>query len=210
MQQGIPLNTRPEDIAELRRRLRRLRRALDPEELRRASRAVNARIMNLPSFRRARRIAAYVGTRSEIDPMPLLHRAHLMGKRCYLPVLHPVLPGRLWFVPWRPDTPMRPNRFEIPEPIFTVRERCKPQWLDLIVMPLLGFDDRCHRLGMGGGFYDRTLAFARYRRRWERPCMIGVAHEVQRCERIPAAPWDIRPSMIVTPSGIHECATHHQ
>ncbi len=199
------MNTHATDTAELRKRLRGIRRDIPPEELHRASQAANARIMDLQGFRRARHIAGYVGSKGEIDPMPLMHLAHLMGKQCYLPVLHPVLPGRLWFVPWTPEIPMTLNRFDIPEPVFDVRQCRKPQWLDLILMPLLGFDTDCHRLGMGGGFYDRTLAFTRHRRRTTHPYLIGIAHDAQRCERIPDAPWDVRPSMIVTPSRSYRC-----
>jgi len=199
------LNTHTNDTAELRKRLRGIRREIAPEELHLASQAVNARIMDLRCFHRARHIAGYVGSKGEIDPMPLLHLAYLMGKHCYLPVLHPVVPGRLWFVPWTPGTPMRLNRFAIPEPVFDVRECRKPQWIDLILMPMLGFDIDCHRLGMGGGFYDRTFAFMRHRRRTSRPYLVGIAHDVQRCERIPHAPWDIDPSMIVTPSRTYRC-----
>ncbi len=195
----------PPDTRELRRRLRRLRAAIPEAELRAASAAVSARVATLPAFRRARRIAAYVGSKGEIDPMPLLYLAWLSGKQCFLPVLHPFLPGRLWFLPWRPGMPMVVNRFGIPEPPCNASRQCKPQWLDLVLMPLLGFDDRCHRLGMGGGFYDRTFAFVHRQHFHSRPALIALAHDVQRCDAIPLMPWDVRPSMIVTPTTLLAC-----
>lgn len=191
-------STSPPDTRELRRDLRRLRAAIPESTLRAASAAVGARIAALPAFRRARRIAAYVGSKGEIDPMPLLYLAWLSGKRCFLPVLHPFLPGRLWFLPWRPGMNMMVNRFGIPEPPCDARLRCRPQWLDLVLMPLLGFDDQCHRLGMGGGFYDRTFAFLRQRRHWQRPHLVGVAYEFQAVPELPAEPWDVPLHAVVT------------
>ena len=190
---------------ELRRLLRRRRQQLSPEQQQQTSLAISSRISALPEFKRARRIAAYVGSKGEVDPMPLLHLAYALGKHCHLPVLHPFLPGRLWFVPWTPDTPMQFNRFDIPEPLFSRRSICKPQWLDLVVTPLLGFDEQCHRLGMGGGFYDRSFAFKRHAKQLSRPCLIGVAHDVQRCESISVAPWDIKLDRVVTASTHYRC-----
>ncbi len=197
--------TPPSELDELRRQLRQWRIGLGPVARQHASLAINFRLSRLPSFRRARHVAAYVGNKGEIDPMPLLHLAHLMGKACYLPSLHPFLPGRLWFMRWTPGMPMVPNRFGIPEPLCDSARRRGAQWMDLILMPLLGFDRHCHRLGMGGGFYDRTLSFARTRRQSRRPVLIGLAHDAQRCEDLPVAPWDVSPHMIVTPTVCVAC-----
>ena len=203
----IPTGIDPVTNKELRGLLRRRRLNLSPREQQLASLAITERIARLPEFRRARHIAAYVGNKGEIDPMPLLHLAHAMNKHCYLPVLHPFLGGRLWFVPWTPGTPMQLNRFDIPEPLFEPRAIRKPRWLDLVVTPLLGFDEHCHRLGMGGGFYDRTFAHKRRLPAVAKPCLLGVAHDVQRCESISTAPWDVRLDGIVTPSRCYRCAT---
>lgn len=194
----------------LRRELRLKRQQLSREDQQRASLAIGTRLSALPEFRRARRIAAYVGRKGEIDPMPLLHLAHTMGKHCYLPVLHPFLPGRLWFVPWSPGTPMRLNRFDIPEPVFDRDRICKPRWLDLVITPLLGFDKQCHRLGMGGGFYDRTFAQTRHAKFTSKPCLVGVAHDVQRCETLPVAPWDVALHDVITPTHRYHCHAHNK
>ena len=165
--------------------------------------AVFEQVRRLDRFRRARRIAAYVGSKGELDPMPLLHLAFAQGKQCYLPVLHPFLAGRLWFTAWTPNTPMQRNRFGIPEPVCDAARIIRPQWLDLVITPLLGFDAQCHRLGMGGGYYDRTFAMKRFTKGRHRPWLLGIAHEVQRCERIQTAPWDVRPDAVITPSKMY-------
>lgn len=142
--------------------------------------------------------------------MPLLHLAFSTGKRCYLPVLHPFLTGRLWFAPWTPTTPMQLNRFDIPEPVYRPAEICKPQWLDIIITPLLGFDQRCHRLGMGGGFYDRTLARLRNSNATRGTLLLGVAHDIQECEQLAVAPWDISLDDIITPRRHYHCESHNK
>lgn len=184
---------------QLRLDLRSRRRELSQQVQHDASQAISNRFIALSEYRRAKRIAAYVGSKGEIDPMPLLRRAHSDGKQCYLPVLHPFLPGRLWFARWTPDTPMRSNRFGIPEPAGNPGYRCLPQHLDLVVVPLLGFDDKCQRLGMGGGYYDRTFAFRRFRCHWKGPLLIGVAHELQRVARLDSQPWDVSLDKVLTP-----------
>ena len=189
----------------LRRSLKAARRQIGELQLQHASAQVAERLLQRREFLNATRIAAYVGSKGEIDPMPLLHVAHLMGKQCYLPVLHPFLAGRLWFAPWTPRIGMTFNRFNIPEPVFRQRDCCKPQFLDLLLVPLLGFDANCHRLGMGGGFYDRTLAFRRHRDTWKGPDLFGLAHEQQRCDTLAVAPWDVSLDAVFTNQHVY-CA----
>jgi 5-formyltetrahydrofolate cyclo-ligase len=74
-------------------------------------------------------------------------------------------------------------------------------------MPLVGFDANCNRLGMGGGFYDRTLAYLRLRRCWRRPLLIGIAHECQRVERLETNTWDVPLDLVVTEERIYRRAT---
>ncbi|MCP1363185.1 5-formyltetrahydrofolate cyclo-ligase, partial [Halomonas sp. BBD45] len=120
--------------------------------------------------------------------------------KVYLPVLRPLSDNRLWFVHYHADTPMVANRFGIREPHTrhgAHRARQLPPWaLDLVLLPLVGFDDDGNRMGMGGGFYDRSFAFVRYRR--PRPRLIGVAHDCQRVERLPVASWDVPLDAIVS------------
>ncbi len=125
------------------------------------------------------------------------------GRRWYLPVLHPFRPGRLWFARYRPVDPMRPNRFGIQEPQRRGRQLCPAHGLDLVLLPLVGFDTHCNRIGMGGGFYDRSFAFLLRRRYWRRPLLIGLAHECQRVDAIERQPWDVPLDAVVTERGIY-------
>jgi len=186
------------DLSALRRQLKRNRLALPPDI--RATAEANAlrRIQRVPQFRRARRIAGYVGSKGEIDPMPLLMLAAQMGKACYLPVLHPFRTSRLWFCRWRPGDRMVVNRFGIPEPLPRRDRLLAARRLDLVIVPLLGFDSDCHRLGMGGGYYDRSFAFVNRLEHAKRPYLLGLAHESQRIDHLDSQPWDVTLDAVVS------------
>jgi len=184
----------------LRQALRRRRRALDARQQRQAAQALCRRLRRLPEVRRARRVALYLPNDGEIDPRPLMPWLAQRNARVFLPVLKPLSHNALWFVHYHRDTPMVRNRFGIPEPETrhgAHRARRLATWaLDLILLPLVGFDGHGQRLGMGGGFYDRSLAFTRGD--GPRPTLIGLAHECQRVQRLPAAPWDVPLDAIVS------------
>ncbi len=183
---------------ELRRTLREQRLLLDDDAQAQAAAHLAAQVGALMVFRRARHLAVYFAHDGEIDPFPILERAWSQGKHCYLPVLSRVRSDRLWFAPWTPDSRFRLNRFGIPEPMVAPRQLIRAQQLDLLLLPLVGFDEQGHRLGMGGGFYDRSLEFLRHRQQWHKPAVLGLAHEFQRCPTLPADAWDIPMTGIVT------------
>ncbi len=147
---------------------------------------------------RSRRFAAYWAADGELDPAPLLALAERRHQRCFLPVLRSHPQRKLWFVRYAPGYRLRRNRFGIPEPSLRQRRIALPWALDTLLMPLVGFDDQCRRLGMGGGFYDRTLAYLRQRRHWRRPLLVGLAYECQRVAELAAAPWDVPLDWVVT------------
>ncbi|MFC0267505.1 5-formyltetrahydrofolate cyclo-ligase [Kushneria aurantia] len=185
---------------QLRRQLRRRRRELDVRAQRRAALMLARRLMRLAELRRARRVALYLPEGGEIDPRPLIDWLHQRGAEIYLPVLRPLVENRLWFVRLMADTQMTLNRFQIAEPSLRQsaarHRRVRPEMLDVVLMPLVGFDRQGHRLGMGGGFYDRTFAFKRYRS--TRPVLIGVAHACQQVSALPAQPWDVGLDLIAS------------
>ncbi|RMG30601.1 MAG: 5-formyltetrahydrofolate cyclo-ligase [Gammaproteobacteria bacterium] len=187
----------------LRRRLRQARNALSAAARRSAAERVAEHLLGLTCFRNARRIAAYLATDGELDPAPIVRCARAMGKEIYLPVLLPVGPRRLWFAPWPPEAPLACNRYGIPEPVRAARTRVSPHCLDLVLTPLVGFDAAGHRLGMGGGYYDRTFAFLRRHRHWCHPRLVGLAYECQRLQCLPVHPWDVPLAGVVTESGWH-------
>ncbi len=97
---------------------------------------------------------------------------------------------------------MRRNRFGIPEPLTHKRVHVPPWGLDLICMPLVAFDRQGNRLGMGGGFYDRSLAYRRGRQSWHKPRLLGIAHALQEVAELEPRPWDIPLSGVATEAEI--------
>lgn len=183
--------------------MRARRRALDPSEQTACALAVAENVAQLPVFRRARRVASYIAVNGELSAEVLTDWARAMGKQVYLPVLLPYRHNRLWFVADAGNAPMRANRFGIPEPT-NLGERLRSlRCLDLVLTPLVAFDAYGNRLGMGGGFYDRTFAFLRTTPSWRRPAMLGIAYDFQKVACISTRNWDIPLMGVVTNEGIY-------
>ncbi len=176
---------------QLRRLLRKARRALNRADQRRAAQGLYRQLAQNPLFRRARHVSLYLPMDGEIDPRLLLKEAQRRGKATYLPVLSPWPRTKMVFQRVRPGDRFKPNRFRIPEPRINSRQQRKIWALDLILMPLVGFDDQGGRLGMGGGFYDRSLAYQARRKAWRKPLLLGLAHECQKVEKLTVASWDV-------------------
>ncbi|CAI8989004.1 5-formyltetrahydrofolate cyclo-ligase [Pseudomonas marginalis] len=175
----------------LRRMLRKARRALTPSEQRQAAHGLYRQLAQHPLFRRAKHISLYLPTDGEIDPRLLLRAAQRRGKATYLPVLSAWPRTKMVFQRVKPGETLLPNRFRILEPRVNARRQRKVWALDLVLLPLVGFDDTGGRLGMGGGFYDRSLAYLARRKSWRKPALLGLAHECQKVDRLAQASWDV-------------------
>ncbi|ANF27911.1 5-formyltetrahydrofolate cyclo-ligase [Stutzerimonas stutzeri] len=182
----------------LRRQLRQARRQLSPTQQRRAARNLYRQLAQHPIFRRARHIAFYLPNDGEIDPRPLMLEAQRRGKATYLPVLNAWPRTRMVFQRLMPNERLGPNRFGIAEPAFRPNRQRRIWTLDLVLMPLVGFDEDGGRLGMGGGFYDRSLAYRGRRKNGHKPTLLGLAHECQKVDRLPLEPWDVSLQATVT------------
>ena len=193
----------PTEKSDLRRTLRAKRQLLSAEDQKLAARALAVNVAGTRLFLTCRRIACYLPNDGEIDTRLVIEHIRRLRKILYLPVLSPLAHDRLWFAEAKPKTKLVPNRFGIPEPAVPARHLVRAQELDLILMPLVGFDDRGNRLGMGAAFYDRHFAFLRHRRAWRRPLLIGLAFELQRVDRLPVAPHDVPLWGIVTERGFY-------
>lgn len=187
--------------AQLRRLLRQQRSALSHSEQQQAARELYRQLAQHPLFRRARHIALYLPNDGEIDPRPLLRAAQRRGKATYLPVLNAWPRSKMAFQRVRPDERLRANRFGIAEPRRNTRRQRKVWALDLVLLPLVGFDRFGGRLGMGGGFYDRSLAYRKMRKNWHNPPLLGLAHDCQQVDRLAMASWDVPLAATVTDKG---------
>jgi 5-formyltetrahydrofolate cyclo-ligase len=173
--------------AALRRQLRHLRRELPSNLQRRHARAFARHALALRELRRARRIAVYWPVRAEADSRLLMQRLLHAGREVYLPVIRG---GRMRFARHRDGAALGRGRFGIPQPPRPAQSLAARD-LDAIIAPLLGFDDAGTRLGSGGGWYDRCLAFRLRRSSWLRPRFLGLACSAQRCPPLARASWDV-------------------
>jgi 5-formyltetrahydrofolate cyclo-ligase len=190
------------DKAALRRALRR-QRAEVPEAMRRLAGQRVARLAFGARFvARGRRIGFYMPAKGELDILPLLNRALWLRVACYLPVVPGRGGKRLWFARLGDGPHWTRNRYDIPE-YGARRAKSRAAVLDLIFLPLLGFDMRGYRMGMGGGYYDASLAYLRHRRAWRRPRLVGVGFEAQKCAHIPDDPWDVRLDAVITEARVY-------
>jgi len=179
------------DIKTLRQTIREQRNALGPAGQLIAAQELDAQLRAFSVMRSARHIGLYLANDGEIDPAQFMHWAFTQARHCYLPVLNTQQGQPMKFAEITPDSHFEPNRFGIPEPVVDAGGLFDAHTLDIILMPLVAFDFEGHRIGMGGGFYDRTLEFTRQRPYDQRPKLIGLAHEFQYTETIKPSPWDI-------------------
>jgi 5-formyltetrahydrofolate cyclo-ligase len=171
-----------------RQRLRAARRAVPAQARPTAALALAAHLAELGLPRPRSRVAAYRPMDGEIDPSVALERARVLGCAVYYPIITNLRARRMRFVP---------------EVAGDATRSLRPRWLDLVLVPVVGFDARGHRLGMGGGFYDRHFAFLRHRQAWHRPLLVGVAFDVQRMDELVEAAHDVLLWGVVTDRGIY-------
>ncbi len=147
-------------------------------------------------------IGAYLSFGGEPDITESMHQLHLNGHRIAVPCIDPVVKGKMQFYDWTPNMRMCDNRFGIPEPAITSADQPVPcSDFDVLLIPLLGFDALGHRLGMGGGYYDRWLSHASP----EQPERMGIAYHWQQQKRIPFDTMDQPLHRVITDQGVIDC-----
>jgi 5-formyltetrahydrofolate cyclo-ligase len=180
----------------LRAQVRAARRALAPERRRTADAAIQRAIRMLPAFRRAGRIGAFLAFDGEPSLDPLIAAATRAGKEVCVPIIRG---DDIHFARLDRGAPSRLNFFGIVEP-----ERpalVAPRSLDLVLTPLVAFDDAGARLGVGKGYYDRCFAYQTQARQWLRPKLLGVAYSIQRVDDLEPRAWDVPLWGIATEDG---------
>lgn len=186
----------------IRKALRLRRESLTLTEQQTAALRLTQQLKVQTTIIKAKHCGIYLSFDHEIDLQPLVEYCWQQQITCYLPVLHPVHERQLWWLPFYEDTDLLQNRFGIPEPRFDPT-LIKAIWeLDVVLVPMVGFDAQGHRLGMGGGYYDATLAL-QHAHSTIMPSIIGCAHDCQQWDApLPIAAWDVPLPTIATPSGI--------
>ncbi len=182
------------DKISLRTYYRAQRQTLSASEQIQHALTIAEHLQTLPAWPQWQHIGFYwaQSTAGELCLQPSLEAAWAAHKQCYLPRL---IDRTLEFVPYTQNSALQANRFGIPEPLGLA---VPIEQLEVLLLPLVAFDDHHQRLGMGGGFYDQTLATCT-----SRPFLVGIAHECQRAPQLPTEPWDIPLDIILTETGVH-------
>lgn len=163
--------------------------------------ALAQQLRQLDALRTPGLVAGYWAVRGEM-PLHALFAPRPAFDYC-LPCLAD--DGTMRFARWTPGADLQPNRYGIPEPAVTPETMLPAEALDVVLVPMLAFDRRGHRLGHGGGYYDRTFAFLRECERPSRPLLVGVAYAFQEIERLPHAAWDVPLDYVATDAELIRC-----
>lgn len=183
---------------EIRKAIRQKRRLLTLAEQQQAADKLCKQVLTHPKIEQAQTIALFLSFDGEIDTSPLISQLWALNKQVCLPVLHPFHRHHLLFLRYTPSTVLVKNRFNISEPPLNVNMVIPISNIDIIFTPLVAFDEQGQRLGMGGGFYDRTLE------NWQQKSFypMGLAHTCQQVAHLPIANWDVPLPEIITPEKI--------
>jgi 5-formyltetrahydrofolate cyclo-ligase len=193
----------PAQRRELRQRLAEQRRALPPTERITAAQGLRRSLEQLPEYFTDQRVAGYWASHGELPLNLVIPPLATRGQQFLLPVTGP---GRqLRFAPWKPGDAVEANRYGIPEPVLP-GELFEPFQLDLVLVPLLGFDRRGNRLGHGGGYYDRGFAFLNEQVRPTEPLLVGIAYAFQELPEIDEQDWDVPLDFVATERELIDCS----
>ena len=182
---------------DLRRQMRRRRKGVAPDERRRAARALAAGALRSILLTRAQHFTCFLSADGEIDTSVLIAKLHRMRRTVWLPCLGK---PKLRFRRFDAKTPLKRGAFNILEPASGPFRSAKK--MSVILTPLVAFDASGQRLGMGGGYYDRTFAHRLQRKAYNRPKLIGVAFSIQEAPNVPSDHWDVPLDGILTEQGL--------
>ena len=180
----------------LRKQLRQQRRAVTPNQQQQAQQAVLQRLIRLPKFQYAKKVGVYLDAFGEIHTQRIIEYCFVQGKQVYLPMICNMNQQLVWVEISRHQYIKK--RFShhplgMKEPMASRGKHVSH--LDLLIMPLLACDKYGTRIGMGGGYYDRTLASAP-----QRPYRLGIAHDFQLIHaNLPRKNWDQPLDALLTP-----------
>lgn len=187
----------------LRQNMRTKRRLLSKEQQQQHSEKIIQRIINSEFYKQSHSIALYLSADGEVDLATLIDKIYEQDKRCYLPVILSKSEGIIRFAPYHAQTHLRKNCFAILEPVYQQKSLRIAQQIDLILAPLVAFDEQGSRLGMGGGYYDRALQHLKSDNSTA-PVFVGVAHEQQKVKKLDIQSWDVTLNAVITEKSRHD------
>lgn len=178
-----------------RNEIRQKRKALHEDEVAKCSELVRRVVLEHEFLKQNRCIASYHSFSGEIDTVEINKALRLAGHHMALPVIHPEEKGLMDFYSYEKPEDLILNRFKIPEPVVSEENLVQPHHLEVVIVPLVGFNEKGERLGMGGGYYDRML------KKISCECLtLGLAYDFQLIPEIKSQPWDMPLDEVITPT----------
>jgi len=184
--------------SELRKQLRMLRNTISLYARDRASHKLCANLNDCGFFAKNLKLAFYLASDGEINTLPSINLARKTGCKIYIPSVKK--DKRLRFHRYGLFSVLKNNKYNIAE---VNSAEISPIQLDVIFLPVVGFDRKGQRLGMGGGYYDRTLDKLQITR--HRPLLVGLAYQLQEIKHLQTDAWDISLDCIVTEKEVIDC-----
>ena len=172
----------------LRTRIKEKRGQLSSDNVGRLGEAIFRNILDSNILNDKKRIALYCSVNNEVTTEQIIKHLWAENKELFLPIIKF---NQLMFGSYKSGDNLNNNKFGIPEPVTRTEDLIAADILDLVIVPLVAFDSNCNRLGMGGGYYDRALAFKQTSSEAHSPLLIGLAYELQKVNALEINSWDI-------------------
>ena len=172
----------------LRTRIKEKRGQLSSDNVDRLGEAIFRNILDSNILNDKKRIALYCSVNNEVTTEQIIKHLWAENKELFLPIIKL---NQLMFGSYKSGDNLNNNKFGIPEPVTRTEDLIAADILDLVIVPLVAFDSNCNRLGMGGGYYDRALAFKQTSSEAHSPLLIGLAYELQKVNALEINSWDI-------------------
>jgi len=190
------------DPSILRKTLRKRRQQLSESQQESHAQQACQHLIDASLLNNSKRIALFLSQDGELDTQSLIKQLwKIPTLEVYLPTLETQPNWHMGFARYTPQTQLIPNKFNIPEPAVPQKEHLSGEMMDMVIVPLVGFDKAGNRMGMGGGYYDRTFEFKRLKAHLK-PLLIGWAHSCQQVDQLKNQPWDVPLNVMVTENGV--------
>tara|TARA_Y100000590_G_scaffold96351_1_gene109475 strand:- start:1777 stop:2352 length:576 start_codon:yes stop_codon:yes gene_type:complete len=175
------------------------RNQLSQEDIRLWENKILLHFSNFLSKKNLRRVSVYLDINNEVPTKKIIRAIFNLEIECYVPVINKNLQNKkMTFSEYNSKSHLKKNKFGIQEPLNN--SKTQGSELDLVIMPLVAFDNLGYRLGMGKGYYDFTFSNSIA----NKPLLIGLSYDFQEVDSCYSEDHDIRMDALISPSGIRQ------
>lgn len=187
----------------LRKKINEQRIKLSPEMREVSAQKIKTALCGIKIFQEGKNYGIYLPFRGEVDTKPIIEYLSANNKNCYLPIVKENIEEPMSFALYKEGAKLHKNKYAIFEPLLNESILLSSRDLDVVITPLVAFDDYGNRVGSGKGYYDRTFAFKKEISAEMKPHLVGIAYEFQKTTNLKPAVWDVPLEIIVTEETIY-------